>query len=135
MPTSNPRADDRQPVPDLLINDRLKRSSNLRVGDVYRAIGAREKGGGALWTLYLRIYEILWKEPRGSLAGTATDDRLEGDAWLGARLIRSYARDWLEGSGRFAALLLPHLLENQKSQSLSSRCSTPACVHRIDPQG
>src|SRR5262249_35206448 len=37
------------------------------------------------------------------------------DAWLGARLVRSYARDWLDGSGRFAALLLPHLLEDQRS--------------------
>ena len=29
---------------------------------------------------------------------------------LGARLIRSYARDWLDGSGKFAALCLPYLL-------------------------
>jgi len=76
---------------DVLINDRLQRSAGLRVGDVYRAIG---KGGssGAVWTLYLRIYEILWSLERGSLGGGQTDDRLEGDAWLGARLARSYAR-------------------------------------------
>src|SRR5262249_58951906 len=35
--------------------------------------------------------------------------------WRGARLVRSYARDWLDGSGRFAALLLPHLLEDKRS--------------------
>src|SRR5262249_48172830 len=53
-----------------------------------------------------------------ALGGGKTDDRLEGDAWLGARLVRSYARDWLDGSGRFAALLLPHLLEDQQSMPL-----------------
>src|SRR6185436_13248306 len=105
---------------DLLINDRLQRSAGLRIGDVYRAIGKTSGGGGggAVWTLYLRIYEILWSLERGSLGGGRTDDRLEGDAWLGTRLVRSYARDWLEGSGRFAALLLPHLLEDQKSAKI-----------------
>src|SRR6185295_11926206 len=102
---------------DLLINDRLQRSAGLRIADVYRAI-ASPGGGGAVWALYTRIYEILWSLERGSLGGGKTDDRIEGDAWLGARLVRSYARDWLDGSGRFAALLLPHLLEDQKSAKL-----------------
>jgi hypothetical protein len=99
---------------DLLINDRLQRSAALRLADVYRAMGAESKTG-AVWTLYMRMYEILWNLERGALGGGKTDDRMEGDAWLGARLLRSYARDWLDGSGRFAALLLPHLLEDQRS--------------------
>jgi len=104
---------------DILINDRLQRSAALRLADVYRTLGARELGGGgAVWALYTRIYEILWSLPRESLGGGRTDDRLEGDAWLGTRLVRSYARDWLDGSGRFAALLLPHLLEDQKSAKI-----------------
>ena len=102
---------------DLLINDRLQRSAGLRMADVYRAISTGANAG-AVWTLYLRIYEMLWSLERGSLGGGKTDDRLEGDAWLGARLVRSYARDWLDGSGRFAALLLPHLLEDQKSAKI-----------------
>ena len=106
---------------DLLINDRLQRSAGLRVADVYRAIAAGSKSGGAVWTLYLRIYEILWRLDRGSLQGGRTDDRLEGDAWLGARLVRSFARDWLDGAGRFAALLLPHLLEDNRSKELIDR--------------
>src|SRR5436309_7116289 len=97
-----------------LINVRLQRRAGLRVGAVYRAIGTGESSG-AVWALYLRIYEMLWTLERGSLGGGKTHDRLEGDAWLGARLVRSYARDWLDGSGRFAALLLPHLLEDRKS--------------------
>ena len=102
---------------DLLINDRLQRSAGLHLAEVYRTLGGRG-GGGAVWALYTRIYEILWSLERGSLGGGQTDDRLEGDAWLGSRLVRSFARDWLEGSGRFAALLLPHLLEDQKSAKL-----------------
>src|SRR5688500_15502035 len=103
---------------DILINDRLQRSAGLQLAEVYRRLGAREGSGGAVWAVYTRIYEILWSLPRGSLGGGATDDRLEGDALLGTRLVRSYARDWLDGSGRFAALLLPHLLEDQKSAKL-----------------
>ena len=102
---------------DLLINDRLQRGANVRESEVYRAMAARGTGG-AVWTLYLRMYEILWSLERGSLGGGAADDRLEGDAWLGARLVRSYAREWLDGAGRFAALLLPHLLEDQHSADL-----------------
>lgn len=102
---------------DLLINDRLQRSAGLRMANVYQALG-KDGGGGAVWALYFRIYELLWSLERGSLGGGKTDDRLEGDAWLGVRLVRSYARDWLDGSGRFAALLLPHLLEDSKSSAL-----------------
>jgi hypothetical protein len=105
---------------DLLINDRLQRSAGLRLAEVYQAI-AGEEAGGAVWRVYMRIYEVLWNLPRGALKGGATDDHMEGDAILGARLVRSFARDWLRGSGRFAALLLPHLMNDQKSQGLIER--------------
>ncbi|MBN1352823.1 VWA domain-containing protein [candidate division KSB1 bacterium] len=101
---------------DILINDRLMRNASLKIADIYRILGGN--GGGTVWALYMRIYEILWSLERGSLGGGKTDDRLEGDAWLGARLIRSYSYDWLEGSGRFASLLLPHLLKDKNSIKL-----------------
>src|SRR6266542_4652018 len=120
---------------DLLINDRLQRSAGLRIADVYRAIAA-SGDGGAVWTLYMRICEILWSLERGSLGGGMTDDRIEGDAWLGARLVRSYSRDWLDGSGRFAALLLPHLLEDQKSAKLIEKLlDTRSAAVGGDPAG
>lgn len=104
---------------DLLINDRLQRGSGLRMGEVYQKL-VGDHNTGAVWRLYMRIYEILWQLERGSLAGEC-DDRLNGDAWLGARLVRVYARDWLEGGGRFATLLLPHLLEDKESAELLAK--------------
>jgi hypothetical protein len=100
-------------------------------------------GGGTLWTLYMRIYELLWSLERGSLGGGRTNDETEGDAWLGARLVRSYARDWLDGSGRFAALLLPHLLKDTQSERIIAKLldtraaaagSSPAGLVEADPE-
>lgn len=105
---------------DLLINDRLQRQEGLRLADIYRIL-ARHGGGqkkvGAdkpatrgVWAVYMRIYELLWQLPKGDLGGGMLDARGETDAWLGSRLIRVYGRDWLEGAGRFAALMLPYIV-------------------------
>ncbi len=99
---------------DLLINDRLQRQSGLRLADIYRRLSRRAGDGSraAVWNLYLRIYENLWRLPKGDLGARPGDDRAEGDAWLGARLVRVYANDWMTGAGRFAALLLHYLVED-----------------------
>ena len=97
---------------DLLINDRLQRSAGLRMHEVYLALGIGASPS-KLWCLYLRMYEVLWSLPRGTLCRGPIEDRMEGDAWLGARLLRSYARDFLAGSGGFASLLLPYLAEDE----------------------
>jgi hypothetical protein len=102
---------------DLLINNRLHRSAGLRLPDVYRILRS-EQPAGPVWTLYMRLYEILWSLERGTLGGGSTDDRMEGDALLGARLLRSYALDWLDGAGRFAMLLLPYLMEESGNREL-----------------
>jgi len=121
---------------DLFINDRLQRVRELRMDEVYRRLGKHED---RLWNLYMRIYELLWGLPRASLVHEAALDArntgqsgrktkaeiasdaaraynetlldLEADAELGRRLIRRYARDWLGGAGRFAALIYPYLLQ------------------------
>ncbi|MEW6279700.1 MAG: VWA domain-containing protein, partial [Candidatus Eremiobacterota bacterium] len=74
---------------DLLINDRLKRVHGLLMEQVFLTLGTRSPW--SLWTLYMRIYEILWALTRGTLVPDPGDPVLEGDAQLGARLIRSYA--------------------------------------------
>lgn len=99
---------------DLLINDRLQRSEELDIAGVYRQLGSECRE--SLWTLYMRIYEMLWKLPTGTLAKGECDARLNQDAQLGARLIRSYAREWLGGAGRFAALCLPYILKDDEQK-------------------
>lgn len=95
---------------DLLINDRLQRQSGLHMSDVYTKLsnGSTDR----MWTFYMRIYEILWSLPRASLALGDIDSTLDIDASLGARLLRVYAKDWLKGAGRFAALAFPYLEQN-----------------------
>jgi hypothetical protein len=90
---------------DLLINDRLQRSHGLSIDGVFRQLNVVSDANrpSSLWTLYLRIMEQLWSLPKGDIGSGPTDDRLEGDAWL-------YAADWLDGSGRFASLILSYLL-------------------------
>ena len=107
---------------DLFINDRLQRQANLRMADIYRKLQQGRqaapdgKGSGGVWTLYMRIYENLWQLQKGELGGAGAeneaDERLDTDAWLGARLIRVYANDWMLAAGRFATLLLPYLVED-----------------------
>jgi hypothetical protein len=77
---------------------------------VYAALGSPSHD--PMWTLYMRIYEVLWSLPRASLAKGKITLRLNFDAVLGARLIRSYGRDWLDGAGRFACLCLPYIADD-----------------------
>jgi hypothetical protein len=104
---------------DLLVNDRLQRSAGLDLAGVYRALG--DSAASRLWTLFLRIYEVLWSLPRQTLARGESDARLDGDAVLGARVVRSYAKDWLGGAGRFACLCLPYLLADEAAEGRPAR--------------
>ncbi|EIC20343.1 hypothetical protein [Thiorhodovibrio frisius] len=97
---------------DLLINDRLARSAELDLAGLYQALKPKDKPG-KLWSLYMRIYEQLWSLPSGTLTQGRLDPALRADAALGARLVRVYARDWLNGAGRFASLLYPYLATEQ----------------------
>jgi hypothetical protein len=94
---------------DLLINDHLQREFGLRFPELYGRIG----GSGTLWRLYLRLYELLWRLKPGQLTGGGLPDEMDGDARLGARLVRVYARDWLRGAAGFAALCRPYLEQGE----------------------
>jgi hypothetical protein len=108
---------------DLLINDRLQRSAGLDMAGVWRAL-AGDGASTRLWALYTSIYEHLWSLPRGDLSRTRTDERTDLDAALGARLARVYARDWLRGGGRFAALVFPYLEDEGAGPSLKGLMDT-----------
>ncbi|QJD88953.1 VWA domain-containing protein [Duganella dendranthematis] len=123
---------------DLYINDRLQRQAGLRMADIYRRLQAHHQltNHSKVWLLYMRIYEELWKLPRGDLGGGAADDAIDTDAWLGARLIRVYARDWMDGAGRFATLLLPYLVEGQdQAQEFSRMFDTRDAAEGCEPAG
>jgi hypothetical protein len=104
---------------DLLINHKLKYEFGLRIDQIYEKINTDDPD--EFWTFYMRIYEILWALPKGTLALGPINSMIEADAGLGNRLIRNYAGDWLRGAGKFAALCVSYLLKNQnasKSQKL-----------------
>ena len=94
---------------DLLINFRLQRSFGLDIASVYKKL--QPEDASDIWTLYMRIYERLFCLTAGTLAKEKVPPSMEGDADLGARLIRAYSREWLEGAGRFACLCLPYLMK------------------------
>lgn len=99
---------------DLLINDRLERFRALRMSHVYQRL-KQPNQKSRLWRMYMRTYEILWSLKRGTLASGEIDSRIEVDAVLASRLIRSYSKDWLGGAGRYACLLLPYVSEEQEA--------------------
>lgn len=101
---------------DLLINDRLQRQRGLDMAGVYRAI-RRPGPTSRLWSLYLRIYERLWRLEAGSLGADPADREVDADAVLGAELIRVYGQRWMAGAGRFACLLLPYLVQESDQNS------------------
>lgn len=94
---------------DLFINDRLQRQHGLRLDRIYARLVENDGGGSVLWRIYLRMYELLWKLDRGTLVKEPLTDGQEGDAQLGARLIRVYSRDWMKGAASFGALCLSYL--------------------------
>lgn len=96
---------------DLLINDRLQRQNGLNMAAVFETINTLPDN--PIWTFYMRTNEILWQLETGTLGLKEVPARIEGDARLATRLIRVYGKYWLDGSGRFAALCLPYLMEEK----------------------
>lgn len=108
---------------DLLINDRLQRDAELDMAGVFRVL--RPKETSALWAVVLRIYERLWRLPRGDLNPIETSERVDIDADLGARLVRVYRRNWLHGAPQFALLLLDYIHEEEVNKSKQNAVLPP----------
>jgi len=120
---------------DLLINNHLQRQFNLRMDHIYKCLN-QTTSQSRVWNLYMRMYEILWQSEQGALGGTTDSDAMEGDAWLGARIIKVYANDWLKGASRFAALLLPYLIEEKEtSEQIKKLLDTKHAGHGQVPPG
>ena len=95
---------------DLLVNDRLQRRAGIDVAAVFRVLRVEE--GSAVWKLYTRTYEHLWRLPPASIAPGGVTDELDADALLVARIVRSFAGEWLAGARRFAAIVYRYLAED-----------------------
>ena len=94
---------------DLLVNDRLQRSRAADLVGVWHALG---RPTDPLMALVLRACELLWDQPRGSLAGTAARVD-ESAALLCSRLVRAYARDPVGGAAGFASLVRTSLTSDE----------------------
>jgi hypothetical protein len=126
---------------DLCINDRLQRDKGLRMADIYRALARTSTPRNPMWTFYMRLYEHLWQLGRGTLAGAGVTEAVDADAWLGARLVRAYADDWMTGAGRFAALVLPYIADDagrlaalralHDTATAAAGCA-PGAVHEVE---
>ena len=117
-----PGIEDRAPMvsnlyTDFLINDKLQRTNKLRISEVYKAINSVDSFS-ELWTLMMRTYEYLWRLKRGELATNLSfhSKKIDADASLLASLVRSYAKGWIHGGGRFAVMLYPYLMDDKTFQ-------------------
>ncbi|QCB94005.1 hypothetical protein [Cellulomonas shaoxiangyii] len=116
---------------DLLINDRLQRTGAADLAAVWRALGPP---ADPLMALVLRADEVLWRLPRGTLAGDAAVD--ESAAWLCARLVRVYARDPVGGAGGFASLVRTTLAQHDlEDAGLAERVLRVVCTDEGDAAG
>ena len=110
---------------DLLINYKLQRDFGLDIVKVYEKIKSDDPD--KLWMMYMRTYEILFSLQRNTLVElppfVETDNlSIEGDAQLTNRLVKSYARDWLDGAGYFAAICYPYFFYDQSQKTAQSMC-------------
>jgi hypothetical protein len=97
---------------DLLINDRLMRRANVDVASVYRKL-RQPSSASAVWRVYTRAYEHLWRLPPGTLAPDGITADEDADAQLVARIVRSYAGEWLRGARRFASVFYRWLADDE----------------------
>jgi len=106
---------------DLLINDRLQRRSGVDIAAVYvRLTESRRQSGqppGAVWSVYCRIMEYLWRLPDHTLVDPGVlDAEADGDALLCSELIRAFAGDWLRGARRFATVMCRYFVADETAQ-------------------
>lgn len=101
---------------DMLINDRLQRRGRADMAAVYAALQAQGgAGSSAVWRVTTRALEHLWRQPPGRLAPPDVTPTEDADAALLARIVRTFASDWLRGARRFAMILYPHVLADQEA--------------------
>lgn len=107
---------------DLFINDRLKKTNQLRMEEVYIKIG---KNKDPFWNLYMRIYELLWALPSFTLTERILTDQIQSDAYLISRMIQNFPNQWLRGAFDFVSLCFPYFFGDENSQKSDLRYLNP----------
>ncbi len=97
---------------DIIINDMLQRTFKLDMAAVYAKIQEAAPMSSPLHIWYMRTYEYLWGLKRGVISGKVQSPTIDADASLAASLVRSYARNWLDGASRYGLLAFPYLVED-----------------------
>jgi hypothetical protein len=104
---------------DLLINDRLQRRAGVDIAAVFRQLARRagaSSSTSAVWRVYTRAYEHLWRLAPGEIAPGDVDADTDADALLISRIIRAFAGDWLRGARRFAAVIYRYLAADEAAK-------------------
>jgi hypothetical protein len=103
---------------DLLINDRLQRRAGVDIASVYVKLKASAANGKAsnVWKVYSRTYEHLFRLAPGTVAPDGITEEMDADSMLIARLIRTFAGEWLRGARRFAVVLYRYLAQDEQEK-------------------
>jgi hypothetical protein len=102
---------------DLLINDRLQRRAGVDIAAVYARLAQRDHGATSdAWKVYTRSYEHLFRTTEGTLAPAGVTPEMDADAQLIARIVRTFAGEWLRGARRFAAVMFRYLAADEQAK-------------------
>lgn len=113
---------------DLLINHRLQ-NQGLQMDLIYRKL--RSQDTDPLWSLYMRTYEILWMLSPDTLC-SPVDEETEADAAVAAQVIRSFGRDFVKGSGMFAAICYYYIKKGGTGKTRKRMAPMLDSEHAID---
>ena len=107
---------------DLLVNDFLYIQRGMPVDAVYKMLKSAAMKTGKIkiddqfWSLYMRIYEILWRLPVDTLT-TPVLPSIERDAKIAARVLRTYSKRWFTCLKNLSYIFKPYFpIENASLQ-------------------
>jgi hypothetical protein len=89
--------------------------------------------GDQLWVFYMRVYETLWKLPRGSLAGNVITREMDIDAGIAARIIRVFSQRWILGIKKLAYVFFKYFPLPDQTKKKSMPNFDIELIGEIDP--
>jgi hypothetical protein len=102
---------------DIIINDRLYSKRHLPMDKVYLRFKQnlpQAQTADPLWTFYMRVYETLWRLPRGTLAGNEITKKMDIDAGIAVRILVHFSQQPFLAIKRLAYVFLPYFPEQNQ---------------------